>query len=147
MCLTAEARLLGHAAHVHMAHERDCGEMGHISYRSVPKWKPTKVRDGQLQSQSQYLWILNMWHTSLPTNLSNKSSSRLYGLSEITKQGPNFARVFEISRSTLGLACVIWQIGTLFICLCFNFLCKWGTCCFDRAVRAENRSLNCQYHR
>lgn len=72
-----------------MAHERDCGKMGHISNRLVPKWKPTKVRDGQLESQSQYLWILNMWHASLPTNLSNKSTSRLYDLSEITREGPN----------------------------------------------------------
>ena len=86
MCLTAEARLAGHAEHVHMVHERDCGETGHISYRLVPKWKPTKVRDGQLESQSQYLWILNMWHTSQPTNLSNKSTSRLYGLAEITRE-------------------------------------------------------------
>lgn len=103
MCLTAEARLLGNAEHVHVVHERDCGETGHISYRLVPKWKPTKVRDGQLESQSQYLWILNMWHTSLPTNLSNKSTSRLYGLSEITREGPNLACMFQILRSTLRL--------------------------------------------
>lgn len=103
MCLTAEARLLGYAEHVHMVHERDCGEMGHISYRMVPKWKPTKVRDGQLESQSQYLWILNMWHTSLPTNLSNKSTSRLYGLSEIRKKVPNLAYMFQILRSKLRL--------------------------------------------
>ncbi len=103
MCLTAEARLPGCAKHVHMVHERDCGEMGHISYRLVPKWKPTKVRDSQLESQSQYLWILNMWHTSLPTNLSNKSTSRLYGLSEITKEAPNLARMFQILQSTLRL--------------------------------------------
>lgn len=89
MCLTAEARLLDHAEHMHIEHERDCGKVGHISYRFVPKWKPTKVRDGQPESQSQYLWILNMWHTSLPTNLSNKSPSRLYGLAEITREGPN----------------------------------------------------------
>lgn len=101
MCLTAEARLLGYAEHEHMVHERDCGEMGHISYRLFPKWKPTKVRDGQLESRSQYLWILNMWHTSLPTNLSNKSTPRLNGLSEITKQGPNLAYMFQILRSTL----------------------------------------------
>lgn len=82
MCLTAEARLLG---------------------RSVLKWKPTKVRDGQLESQSQYLWILNMWHTSQPTNLSNKSTSRLYGLSEITREGPDLACTFQILRNTLRL--------------------------------------------
>lgn len=91
MCLTAEARLLDYAEHVRTLHERHCGQMGHISYRFVPKWKPTKVKNGQLKSQSQYLWIQNMWHTSLPTNLSNKSTSRLYGLSEITREASNLA--------------------------------------------------------
>lgn len=91
----------GDAEHVHMVHERDCGEMGHILYRLIPKWKPTKVRDCMLESQIQYLWILNMWHTSLPTNLSNKSTSRLYGLLEITGEGPNIACMFQILRCTL----------------------------------------------
>lgn len=139
MCLTGEARLAGHAEHVRVVHERDCGEMGHISYRSLPKWKPTKVRDGQQESQSQYLWILNMWHASLPTNLSNKSPSRLYGLSEITREGPNLARMFQILRSALRLVAVHnlanWHAIYLFV---FLISCEYragGS--FDQGVRVR----------
>lgn len=94
--------------------------MRHISYRLFPKWKPTKVRDGRLEKRSQYLWILNMWHTSLPTNLSNKSTPRLYGLAEITKCFTKCFCMFQIWRSAMGLVvakklCAIWHAACLFV--------------------------------
>lgn len=98
MCLTGEARLLGYAERVHMVHERDCGEMGHISYRLVLKWKPTKVRDSQLESQSQYLWILNMWHTSLPTNLQQVHLQIIWPLRDHKKGSKPYLDVSNIEK-------------------------------------------------
>lgn len=46
MCLTAEARLLGYAEHMHVGHERDCGEMGHIGSRLGPEME---THQGQRQ--------------------------------------------------------------------------------------------------
>lgn len=55
MCLTAEARLQGDAEHVHMVHERDCGWMGHISYRFGPQnGNPPRSKTAKQESPSQY---------------------------------------------------------------------------------------------
>lgn len=116
----------------HMALERDGGGGGGGGERDTfhigrsRDGNPPRPETAGSKSQSQYLWMPNMWHTSLPTNLSHLQIIRPRRDHESGCE----PRSPVAGPSPAGGCAQFGQIGILFIC----FL-SCGA--FDRAVRAS----------